>query len=325
MVQNKGLSEKKPFERIKQAAKELMHESLATSWLLIKITVPVVIITRLLEDIGLIKYLSLLLDPVMGLMGMPGELGLVWATGMLTTIYGALAVFASLAPSLELTTAQITVLAAVLLIAHALPIELSISKKAGAPFLPIVILRILGAIIYGTILSFLSSTFNFWQEPASLIFGQVQRSRDYGPWAMGQLENIALLFCVITVILVLMKLLRFIGVIRLIERGLKPVLPILGMSTQAAPITVVGMILGIGYGGALIIRETAKGALSRKDIFNAMALMGLCHGLLEDTLLMVAMGGTVIGVFWGRIAFSLLAIYLLVKMTDFMEKRRIAR
>ncbi len=324
-MQNKFLPGKNLIGRGKHAAKELLHESLATSWLLIKIMIPVVVITRILEDVGLIKYLSFLLDPIMSLMGLPGELGLVWATGILTGLYGAIAVFASLSTTLDLTTAQVTVLGAVLLIAHALPVELTISKKAGAPFWPIALLRVFGAVIYGMILYLLTSYFSLWQEPAAHIFGQVEKSREYLPWAISQLENIGMIFCVISVILIFMKLLRFFGVIRFLEKLLNPVLPVFGMSTQAAPITVVGMILGLGYGGALIIRETAKGALSRKDIVNAMAFMALCHGLLEDTLLMVAIGGTFTGVFWGRIAFTLLVTYLLVKMTDLMEKRRLAR
>lgn len=313
------------MKKMKHTAGELLRESLTISWMLIKITVPVIIITRLLEDVGLIKYLSLLLDPVMGVMGLPGELGLVWATGMLTSLYGAMAVFASLAPTLDLTTAQVTILGAVLLIAHALPVELTISKKAGAPFWPIAFLRIFGAVVYGIVLSWLCSSLNLWQKPAVIIFSHVEKSREYWPWAISQFRNIGMIICVIFVILVIMKLLRFFGVIRFLETILEPVLPVFGMSTQAAPITVVGMILGIGYGGALIIRETAKGILSRKDIMNAMAFMALCHGLLEDTLLMVAMGGNVTGLFWGRIVFTLIVTYLFVKVADLMEKRRLAK
>lgn len=321
--QDKSIGNTSFRRRIQKVAKELIHESLATSWLLIKITVPVLLLTKILEELGLIHYLSIMLDPLMGVMGLPGELGLVWATGMLTSLYGAIAVFATLAPSLDLTTAQVTILGAVLLIAHSLPIELTISKKAGAPLWPIALLRFFGAIVYGVILSFSCRLFSIWQEPARLIFSPIEKDLDSYQWALNQLENIGMIICVIFAILVIMKLLRILGVIAFFERLLGPVLPVFGMSAQAAPITVVGMILGIGYGGALIIRETAKGALSRKDIFNAMTLMAMCHGLLEDTLLMVAMGGTVTGLLWGRIVFSLFVTYLIVQITDVLEKRRL--
>jgi hypothetical protein len=95
------------------------------------------------------------------------------------------------------------------------------------------------------------------------------------------------------------------------------------MSRRAAPITVVGMIMGIGYGGALIIRETNTGKLGREEVFNSMALMGLCHGLVEDTLIMAAIGGKFGGILWGRIVFSLIVIYLLVRLLRLFADRRV--
>ncbi len=99
---------------------------------LIKITVPVVIITKILEELGLIDAISSLFAPLLSLMGLPGELGLVWATAIFTSIYGGLAVFASLAPDLHLTSAQLTVLCSAILYAHSLPVELTVSRKAPA-------------------------------------------------------------------------------------------------------------------------------------------------------------------------------------------------
>ncbi len=110
-----------------------------------------------------------------------------------------------------------------------------------------------------------------------------------------------------------MKLLRAVGMLNLLERLLTPVLPHFGMTGKAAPITVVGMLMGLGYGGALIIREAQTGKLGKEEAFNAMLLLGLCHSLFEDTLLMAAIGGKFIGILWGRMAFSLFFLYLWVR------------
>ncbi len=53
-----------------------------------------------------------------------------------------------------------------------------------------------------------------------------------------------------------------------------------------------------------------------------MALMSLCHGLVEDTLLMAAIGGKFGGIFWGRILFSLNVIFFLVKISHFLALQR---
>ena len=94
------------------------------SVLLFRIVVPISIATRLLDQLGLIHYLGDALAPVMGLLGLPGSMGLVWGTGMVTNLYGGMVVFASLAPGAGLSAAQVTVLATVMLVAHSLPVEL---------------------------------------------------------------------------------------------------------------------------------------------------------------------------------------------------------
>ena len=130
-------------------------------------------------------------------------------------------------------------------------------------------------------------------------------------WALGQIENFVVIVIVIFVILTIMKILKFIGVLRLFERLLQPVLPLFGMSEKAAPLTVVGMVMGISYGGALIIREASSGKLGKNEVFFSLALMGLSHALVEDTLLMFALGAHLGGILVGRVVFSLLVIYLL--------------
>lgn len=308
-------------ERTISFCKSLWKETVHTSWTLFKITIPIIILTKIFEELGLITHLSILLEPVMSMVGLPGELGLVWATGMTTSLYGGIAVFASLATGLDLTVAQVTVLGSMLLIAHALPVELSVSKKAGAPLLPIAIIRIGGALIYGFLLNTLCTHFSIWQGKAEIVFKSTEQTATLLEWAIGQLTNLGFIFFVIFAILIIMQLFRTIGLLSLLERTLSPALPLFGMSKRAAPLTIVGMVLGIGYGGALIIRETSVGNIDKREIFNSMALLGLCHSLLEDTLLMVAIGGKLGGLLLGRIVFALLVTFLLARFLWWLKVR----
>lgn len=311
--------------RLKSVADSLVRETWLTSWELIRITIPVVIATKILEEFGLIGYLSMILEPVMAVIGLPGPLGLVWATAMLTNIYGGIAVFAVLAPALDLSGAQITVLCSAILIAHSLPIELSVSKRAGASLVPIALIRLIGAVVYAYILNRVCLAFALWQDPAVLFFKATARSGDLVQWTLDQVQNLGMIVFIIFCIVVCMRIFRVLGILDLLERILAPVLPIFGMGRQAAPLTVVGMIMGIGYGGALIIRETSTGKLDKEEVFNSMALMGLCHGLVEDTLIMAAIGGKFGGILWGRIVFSLIVTYVLVRVLRSLAGRRIHR
>ncbi len=47
--------------------------------------------------------------------------------------------------------------------------------------------------------------------------------------------------------------------------------------------------------------------------------MGLCHSLIEDTILMMALGGHYSGILLARILFSFIFIWLLVKFTQKMN------
>ena len=292
----------------------LWRDTLRTSNHLFRITVPVVIVTKLLAELGMIGYLSRLVEPIMALMGLPGALGIVWATALITTPYSAIAVFASLAPTLVLSGAQVTILCSAMLIAHSLPVELSISKKAGAGVIPMAALRLLSALCYAIILNLICRLTGLWQEPVQMFFSGSPGEQNLSQWAISQIFNLGLIFFVIFCILTAMHLLRAIGFLRLLEVMLRPVLPLFGMTERAAPVAVVGMIFGIVYGGALIIRETTTGSMSRREIFNSLALMGLSHGLIEDTLVMMAIGGKLGGILFGRVLFSLLVIFLLDRL-----------
>lgn len=298
-------------KKARSVAGEVLEEALKTSWELLKITIPVVIATKILEELGMITLLSDYLEPVMGVIGLPGSMGLVWATAMLTNLYGAVVVFANLAVDLNLSIAQVTVVGSVMLIAHSLPLELAISKKAGAPFTPIALLRLFGAFIYGFLLYRLCSSLQLWQETAIVFFQAEQKPATLLLWAADQLQNFGLIVFVIFCIVIIMKILRVTGVLGFLEKMLEPVLPLFGMSKKAAPVTVVGMVMGISYGGALIIREANSGKMAKREVFFSLALMGLSHSLIEDTLLMVALGGHWGGLLIGRVLFSLVVIYLL--------------
>ncbi len=311
--------------RIIAELKDLGRDCFTTSLELLKVTIPALIFTKILEELGLVAHIGNVLDPVMGLMGLPGELGLVWATAILTTPYSAIGVFAALAPSLQLSGAEMTILGSVMLIAHSLPVEVSITRKAGAPVIAISLIRLLGALGYGVILHQLCTIFSIWQEPAVMLFQVAVQERTLLQWGVTQGRNICLIIVVIFFVLLAMRLLKALGFLALLERLLNPVLPVFGMSHRAAPVTVVGMILGIAYGGALIIKETTAGKMERREVFNSLALMSLSHGLVEDTLVMLAIGAKLGGILWGRLLFSLVVVFLLVRIIDMFSGKTAAQ
>ena len=289
---------------------DLLREALQTSGMLFKIIIPISLATRLLQQWGLVDQIGLLLAPVMELVGLPGQIGLVWATAMITNLYGGMVVFASLAPGLNLTMAQVTVLTTMMLVAHSLPVELRIAQKAGTRFRTMLILRIGGALLLGVLLNLSYHLSGTLQQANQALWNPPPVDPSWAGWLAAEIRNMISIFLIILALMALLRLLKAIGITDLLTRLLEPLLKLLGMGREAAPLTIIGMTMGIGYGGALLIREAQSGRLSKRDVFAAFAMLGLCHSLIEDTLVMALLGGHVSGILWGRLLFALLATYL---------------
>jgi hypothetical protein len=285
----------------------------STYWTLLKVMVPVIILTKALEEIGAVKVFGRALGPVMGIVGLPGEMGLVWAAAMLVNIYAAMIVFATIAPGLDLTVAQVTVLCTMMLLAHGLPVELRIAQKAGPRIRAIGPLRVAGALLLGWILDRIYTLGAFLQMPARPVFTSPPADPSLLAWAGGQARNLLMIFGILLALFLLMQILKAVGITRLLTRLLEPVLRLLGISHEAAPVAIVGMTLGLTYGGGLIINESRSGRVGPRDVFFSLALMALCHSLIEDTLLMAALGAHVSGIFFGRLIFSLFVVFVLVR------------
>ncbi len=293
---------------------DCLRQAVKTSYALFRIIVPIAIGVRLLELAGVIKLLGELLAPLMALVGLPGNLGLVWATTLVTNIYGGMVVFAGVAPGAGLTVAQVTVLATMMLIAHAIPVEASIAQRAGTSFRAMAILRVGGALAAGALLNLGYNLTNTLQQPNQALWTPPPRDPSWLGWALGEARNLVYIFLIILALLILMRLLKSFGIISGLTRLLRPVLMLLGISERAAPLAIIGMTLGLTYGGGLIIQEARAGHLSRHDVFCALALLGICHSFIEDTLLMVVIGGHLSGTLVGRTVFALLVTYLVARL-----------
>jgi hypothetical protein len=302
------------WRQLQTVLRELTRDTLQTCITLFKIIIPISIATRFLQQWGMIDHLGVLLGPVMNLVGLPGEIGLVWATAMVTNLYAGMVVFASIAPGLDLSIAQVTVLTTMMLVAHGLPVELRIAQKAGTRFRTQALLRVGGALLLGALLNLGYDMTDRLQQTNQSMWNPPAVDPSWLGWGVSELKNFGSIVLIIFSLMSLLRLLKKIGVVDLLTRILEPVLALLGMGRQAAPLTIVGITLGLSYGGGLIIQEAQSGRLSKQEVFSSIALMGLCHSLIEDSLLMMVLGGHVSGVFWGRLIFSLLVVFLLVRL-----------
>ena len=319
------MSIKQFINPLKKQGEILLVETWKTSLILFKIVIPVSIATKLLNDWGIIGYIGIALGPVMKLAGLPGSMGIVWATAMITNLYAAIIVFSTLLPTVHLTAAQVTVITTMMLVAHSLPIELRIAQKAGPRLRFMLLLRVSCALLAGFLLNRLYIAGGYLQTEFTAVWKPEISDPSWAAWAVAELKTLLSIYGIILLLLFIVRVLTWLHVTDLLGRFLKPVLQMMGMSSDAAPITIIGMTMGIGYGGGLIIREAQSGRLSMRDVFFSLSFMGLMHSMIEDTLLMILLGGHVSGVLFFRFLFAMLVIFLLVRMMKQVSDRTFKR
>ena len=303
---------------IREETTAVLKRSVRISLELYKIMVPIIIGVKILQELGLIAWLALPLKPVMHLVGLPPEMGLVWATAMINNIYSGMIVFVSLAGDHALSVAQVTVLCTMILVAHSLAVELQIVRKSGPRLGFQALLRIVGALALGWLLARLYAWGGWLQEPNVILWQPRPESANLFDWALGQVQNLAMIFVIIVALNAAMRVLTAIGLTGLCVRLLAPVLRLLGIGPEAGTLTIVGMVMGLSYGGGMIMHEAHSGKVPPKDIFSSLSLMGLSHSVFEDTLLMAVLGAHSSGLLWGRVLFTLVVVALLVRVVAWM-------
>lgn len=116
-----------------------------------KIIVPIYIVLSFLETAGLLEKVAILAEPLMKLVGLPGEMSLALVLGNVLNLYAAIGVIVAVGLDLK----QLTIISVMLLFSHTLPVELGIAKKTGIRVAGIALLRIFAAFISGMILNIL--------------------------------------------------------------------------------------------------------------------------------------------------------------------------
>lgn len=271
---------------------------------LLKILIPVTFIVKVLDMLGIVKILGVWLTPVMNLVGLPGEMALVWATGLISSPYAAIFAYTAIAKSVPITIAQITVLSTMLLIAHNLIIEVTIGKKIGINIIYQLVLRIAAAFLLGILLNQVYTHFILLTNMPSSIWATEGNPASLLQWGLSTIQNFAVIFLVMFGLISLLRILDKTHALEHIYTISEPFLRFFGMSKEAAPITIIGMTLGISVGGGLIIDEANNGKLSKKDIFLVFTMMCLMHSLIEDTIVFSTIGADLSGLLVARLIYT---------------------
>jgi len=274
---------------------------------MIKILVPISLLTALLAWSGWIEKGQFIIQPVMDWLSLPAMAALPLMIGMLTGIYGGIAAMVVL----PLTTEHMTLIAIFLLMAHNLIQEGVIQGKSGLNPAKATAFRLICATLTVMVVAaFLDINVN---TPTAPVASEVIRQpflRMLWNWAVTSSKLCLKIFFIIMTILITLEVLKRIGWIEYIVRACRPLLKALGLSEKAGILWMTAALFGLAYGAAVIVEEANEGHLGKRELEALHLSIGINHSLIEDPALFLALGLSAFWLWIPRLITAIIAVRL---------------
>lgn len=282
-------------------------------WLL-KIILPISLLVRFLDYFGALAFVAQFLDPVFAHLGLPGSTAIIFITSIFLPLYAPLAIIMSMAVTLR----ELTILALMCQIAHNLPVESAIQAKTGTSFWSMFSLRIVVSLIVGVVLNLILP-----QEMGMPIFAKanVEVMSSVGDvlvlWLKSSAQMALLIFTIITVLNVIYKLLENYNLITKLSKAIEPLLRFFGLPASTAFLWLIGYIVGLAYGGAMMIDQMNDGKVTKSHARLLNYHLAVSHSVIEDNLLFVVLGVSV----WWILGVRLTAAWVVVWVRKIIGRR----
>lgn len=285
--------------------KQSLRPALRTTLWLLRIMLPITLVVSVMQYYGVIAWAAQYLNPLFHYLGLPGSSSIAFLTAATMTTYAGIAVMLTM----TLTMREATILAIMALLCHALPMESTVMKKVGSSATTMVVLRVCAAIVAACYLNLVLPemperllTISSAEEVSSLTVL-------FEEWLLSSVRISAVMLSLIYFLMVLQRVLDRYGVMRMLERPLRPLMLFFGLPENAAYLWIVGNVLGISYGSAVMIDLEEKGRITREQANEANFHLAMNHSMLEDTLVFAAFGISAFWILSTRILFAFLVVW----------------
>ena len=276
----------------------------SASWLL-KLMIPISLSVALLQHWGVLAWIAGYLNPLFSMMGLPGESAVLFISGAAAGTYAGVAAMMSV----HLTLRQATIVGVMILICHALPMECTVNHKTGSNFWRMGLIRILmafvAAMFLNQVLPALSIPYLYIGAAAESSLSQVLLT-----WLISQAKIAVMVFLIIYVLMVLQNLIQRYSLLDPLSRFLAPLMRLFGLPREAAYMWLVGNVLGLSYGSAVMLDLEEKGQITREDANAVNYHLIMNHSMLEDTIVMAVTGISVFWILSTRVLFAFIVVWI---------------
>lgn len=299
------------FSRLWRSLSTAWPSTRRTSLWLLKIMTPVSLAVCLMQYFGIIEWIAGYTAPLFRHLGLPGDAAIAFVSGALTGTYGGIASMMVL----PMTIREATIVALMICLCHGLPMESSVVRKTGSSFWGMSALRVFMALACAWLL-------NWFLPPmdAAFALGSAHAETVAGlwttlwAWCQDMARMAVVVVAIIYGLMIVQRMLEAYDGIRRISRCLGPVMKVFGIPANTAYLWLVGNVLGISYGSAVMLELEEKKVITKHDANDANYHLVMNHSMLEDTIVFAALGisawlvvgvrlGAGIAVVWARKGF----------------------
>ncbi|NLC86065.1 MAG: nucleoside recognition protein [Bacteroidales bacterium] len=283
-----------------------LKKSGTTALWLIKMILPISLAVRFLDYFGILTYIAGFFDPVFMNLGLPGSTAIIFITSIFLPLYAPLAIITSM----SLTLRELTILALMCQIAHNLPVESAIQAKTGTTFWGMTTLRIVVSILTAFLLNLILPAEMgmplFVQTDVVVIssIGELLLA-----WLQGSLKIALLIFVIIFSLNLLYNILNAFHLISKLSKGVEPLLQFFGLSANTGFLWLIGYIVGLAYGGALMMDQLKEGKVTRAEANLLNHHLAVSHSVIEDNLLFAALGVSIWWILGVRFVMSWIVVW----------------
>ena len=169
--------------------------------------------------------------------------------------------------ALDLSAAQVTVLAIAILIGHNLLVEGAVLHKAGMNGVAFGALRVVAGLAAGR---------RGQRDHA----GRVTVADLLRTFITGSFDLLLKVFIIVIPIMVVLELFEGTGPFRAVVRGWARIVRHVGLDEQSAAPTLIGFLFGLAYGGGVIVRDIRRHGLGRRQVFIMSVFLSMVHAIV---------------------------------------------
>lgn len=272
-------------------------------WLL-KLMIPISLGVTLAHHYGVLDMIARWLNPLFSVLGLPGSSAVAFVSGATAGTYAGIAAMMSM----PLTMREATILALMIALCHALPMECAVNRKTGSSFWKMGIIRVVMAIVCAILLNLVLPP----MEERYMFLGAEsggELSEVMTLWAWSQLKMSVVVFLIIYALMAVQRLMEAYSLLRPLSLRLAPLMRFFGLPEGAAYMWLVGNVLGISYGSAVMVDLEERGIISRKEANDVNYHLIMNHSMLEDTIVFTATGISALLLISVRMVFALALVW----------------